>query len=163
MSVCVCLWMDLQGCVEEVGDKRYTRQPPGSTFITGQKPDRSDIVHLMKLLSMLTKRVKGVNTETNYMTFCNLGKVEQTPWPRWKGLKKLKLFRPKCYFVWQNFISLAFYLLMTSPHPSSGVSLDSMLSCTCSCALSPLNIIYCSQEQRNVRSQEHTYMVFNWA
>ena len=62
MSVCVCLWMDLQGCVEEVGDKRYTRQPPGSTFITGQKPDCSDIAHLMKLLSMLINQ-KGERSE----------------------------------------------------------------------------------------------------
>ena len=62
MSVCVCLCMVLQECVEEMGDKWYTWQPPGNTFITGQKPDCSDRAHLMKLLSMLLNR-KGEKSE----------------------------------------------------------------------------------------------------
>ena len=62
MSVCVCLCMVLQECVEEMGDKWYTWQPPGSTFITGQKPDCSDIAHLMKPLSMLLNQ-KGERSE----------------------------------------------------------------------------------------------------
>ena len=160
MSVCVCLWMDLQGCVEEVGDKRYTRQPPGSTFITGQKPDRSDIVHLMKLLSMLTKRVKGVNTETNYMTFCNLGKVEQTPWPRWKGLRKVEAVQTKMLFCMAELHLLSF--LPVDDIASSKLRCVSRLHALLHllvCSLSPQHHILVSRTKKCAFSRTHIYGV----
>ena len=67
----LCVRVHVCVCVSVYGFARVCRgggrqaiymATPGSTFITGQKPDRSDRAHLMKLLSMLINP-KGERSE----------------------------------------------------------------------------------------------------
>ena len=67
----VCVYVHVCVCVSVYGFARVCRgggrqvtymATPGSTFNTGQKPDRSARVHLMKLLLMLINR-KGERSE----------------------------------------------------------------------------------------------------
>lgn len=94
-SSCVCVCRRLCRGVVGGGRQVICTANPWKHFYHCQKPDYSDIAHLMKLLSMLINQKAGEGwmewiLRQRTRTSCNLGKVEQKPSLGRKGLRRVQ-------------------------------------------------------------------------